>query len=127
MKQYIISSVVLLILDFLWIGLYMGKKYTKEVPKIQGSDMDPKVIYAIFAYLLMVIGLNIFVVPNISKENRLMDSLKYGFTFGIVMYGVYDFTAATVFKDWNIQLALVDVMWGGFVYFMAAYIGSFFA
>ena len=38
-----------------------------------------------------------------------------------MLYGVYDFTAAAVIKNWDIKLALVDVLWGGIVYFIACY------
>ena len=118
----IIPVLLLLFLDFLWIWLYMGGKYSQEISRIQGSPLKPRLFFAVLAYLLMVIGLLVFVLPNIRKDHALVDSLKYGALFGIVLYGVYDFTAATVFKDWNIKLALVDILWGGFVYFIVAYV-----
>jgi len=126
MKNYIISIIVLLILDIIWISLYMGKQYKKQINNIQNNVLTPKYTYAMFAYFLMTIGLIQFVIPNIKKENRLYDSFKYGFVFGLIVYGIYDFTCATIFKDWDIKLAFIDVIWGGFVYFIAAYIGSFF-
>jgi uncharacterized membrane protein len=126
MKNYIISIIVLLILDIIWISLYMGKQYQKQINNIQNNVLIPKYTYAIFAYFLMTIGLIQFVIPNIKKENRLCDSFKYGFIFGLIVYGIYDFTCAAIFKDWDIKLAFIDVIWGGFVYFIASYIGSFF-
>ena len=39
---------------------------------------------------------------------------------------IYDFTAAAVLKDWDIKLALLDILWGSFVFFISAYIGSLF-
>ena len=125
-KSNIIATLVLLILDFLWIGLYMGKQYQTQIAVIQGFKMKPILFQALAAYILMVIGLNLFVLPNIRKGHELEDSLKYGLTFGIVLYGVYDFTIGAVLKKWNMSLALVDIAWGGFVYFIAAYIGSKF-
>jgi len=122
LKHRIISSLILLILDFLWLGGFMGKRYSIMIPKIQGSKMEPNMLYAFFSYLLMLIGLNVFVLPNLNIKNiNIKDCLKYGFLFGIVLYGVYDFTTATVIKNWNIKLALVDVLWGGIVYFLACY------
>ena len=122
LKHRIISSLILIILDFLWLGGFMGKRYSIMIPKIQGSKMEPNMLYAFFSYLLMLIGLNVFVLPNLNIKNiNIKDCLKYGFLFGIVLYGVYDFTTATVIKNWNIKLALVDVLWGGIVYFLACY------
>jgi uncharacterized membrane protein len=123
-KQSIIATLVLLLADFLWIGLYMGKQYQSQVRTIQGSNMKTNPVFIVLAYLLMVVGLNVFVLPNIRKGYELEDSLKYGLTFGIVLYGVYDFTSGAVLSKWNKKLAIIDVLWGGFVYFIAAYLGS---
>ena len=124
MNKYLKSTLILLILDFLWIALFMGKKYQQTIPKIQKENLKINQSSALIVYILMIIGLNIFVVPNIRKENRLKDSLIYGFIFGIILYGVYDFTSGVVFKNWNFKLAIIDVIWGGFVYFISAYLGS---
>ena len=123
-KTNIIATVILLILDFLWIAIYMGNQYQVQIKNIQGEQMKPKLTHAIMAYFLMIVGLNLFVLPNIRKGYELQDSLKYGLTFGIVLYGVYDFTAGAVFKKWNTKLALIDIAWGGIVFFISTYIGT---
>ena len=126
MKKEIISIIILLILDFLWIGLFMKNRYQNEIKQIQGTPMSVNIVYAVISYVLMAVGLILFVLPNIRSEHRLMDSLKYGFLFGIVVYGIYDFTAAAVISKWNMITAILDVLWGGTVFFLASYIGSFF-
>ena len=122
MNKLIVSSILLLVLDFIWIGGYMGGEYKKMIRKIQGSDMQVNSIYAILSYVLMIIGLNFFVIPNINKDNLFNDSLKYGFLFGIVLFGVYDFTVGAVLKNWNLKLAILDILWGGTVYFLATFL-----
>jgi len=120
----IISSILLLVLDVIWIRVYMGKQYANQINLIQGSPMRPNILFAVFAYVLMFVGLNMFVLPRIRVGSELLDSIRYGFTFGIILYGVYDFISAAVFKDWDTKLAFIDILWGGFVYFIASYIGS---
>jgi uncharacterized membrane protein len=126
MNNEIISILILLILDFLWIGLFMKNRYQNEIKQIQGTQMSVNIAYAVVSYVLMAVGLVLFVLPNIRSEHRLLDSLKYGFLFGIVVYGIYDFTAAAVISKWNMTTAILDVLWGGTVFFLASYIGSFF-
>ena len=126
MKKEIISIFILLILDFLWIGLFMKNRYQNEIKQIQGTPMSVNITYAVVSYVLMAVGLVLFVLPNIRSKHRLLDSLKYGFLFGIVVYGIYDFTAAAVISKWNMTTAILDVLWGGTVFFLASYIGSFF-
>mgnify|MGYP001157178819 CR=1 FL=1 len=126
LKHRLISTATLLILDFLWIGLYMGSRYSTMIKKIQGTPMKTNLLYAAISYTLMVIGLNHFVLPNINvKKVTIKDCLTYGFMFGLVLYGVYDFTIGAVLEKWSMSLAILDVLWGGFVYFIACYILKF--
>ena len=55
------------------------------------------------------------------KTKNIYDSLKYGFLFGIIIFGIYDFTAASVFNNWDISLAIYDILWGGILYFISSY------
>lgn len=123
-RQNIVATIVLLVLDILWVTLYMNKAYKKQVQDIQGTEMKARVYLGAIAYVLMVVGLNLFVLPNIRKGHELIDSLKYGATFGLVVYGIYDMTAGAVFKDWDLKLATVDIIWGSFVFFISAYVGA---
>lgn len=127
MKQQIISVITLLLLDFMWIGLFMGKQYANMIPKIQGNDISTRPGYGVLSYILMVIGLLVFVLPNIRKEYLIEDSLKYGLLFGIVLYGVYDFTAGAVLNNWDMKIAIYDILWGGIVFFLASLIGGYFS
>tara|TARA_E500000331_G_C17147072_1_gene665460 strand:+ start:193 stop:594 length:402 start_codon:yes stop_codon:yes gene_type:complete len=125
-KHRVLSTLTLLILDGLWINFFMKDKYNKMIKNIQNSDIQVNKVFAVASYTLMVVGLNLFVLPRLDVNNiNIKDCLLYGFTFGIVLYGVYDFTIAAVLKKWDIDLAYIDVLWGGFVYFAASYVLSF--
>lgn len=122
MNKIVISTILLLVLDIIWIGGFMGGQYEGMIKKIQGSKMTVNLLYAVLTYILMIIGLQFFVIPNIKEENMLMDSLKYGFLYGMILYGVYGLTAAAVIKDWDILVTVYDIIWGGTVYFLTAYL-----
>ena len=123
LKHRVLSTLTLLILDGLWINFYMKDKYNKMIKNIQNSDIQVNKVFAVASYTLMVVGLNLFVLPRLDVNNiNIKDCLLYGFTFGIILYGVYDFTIAAVLKKWDIDLAYIDVLWGGFVYFAASYV-----
>ena len=124
MNQNIVATIILLVLDVLWVTLYMRNAYKKQVQDIQGTEMNSRLYLGFIAYFLMVVGLNMFVLPNIRKGHELVDSLKYGATFGLVVYGIYDMTAGAVFKNWDLKLATVDIIWGSFVFFISAYVGT---
>ena len=111
LNKNILGSVILLILDFLWLGLFMGKQYRGLILNIQKSEMKLNYISAGLAYLMMIIGLNNFVFKyNMSNIDA--------FLFGMCLYGVYDFTCGAIFNNWDFKLAIIDILWGGFVYFL---------
>lgn len=123
MKEYISGILLLLIIDLLWVSFYMRHKYSTLIKTIQGEDivMSAKsVLSAIFAYSLMVAGLVIFVIPNIERDNILCSSAYYGFSFGFIMYGLYNMTCMTVFKDWSISMSYIDMVWGGLLYWFVS-------
>ena len=67
----------------------MKGAYERMIPTIQNRDMKVKPIFALCSYLLMVLGLIIFVNPNVT-DTKLQTSLLYGGMFGLVVYGVYE-------------------------------------
>lgn len=116
-NQIIIAVISLLVLDILWIYNFMGGRYKIMVNKIQGSKMDVNLYSAIGAYTLMVILLiNVVIKYNLTYVDT--------FIFGFCLYGVYDLTCAAIFKDWNFNLGIIDMLWGGFVYTSALYISK---
>ena len=116
-KTSILSSISLLVLDCLWLYFFMGIQYRPIVLKIQKSPMKINRISAVLAYSFMILGLHQIVLKyNLS----LMDT----FIFGACIYAVYNFTCGAIFDDWNFNIAIIDILWGGFVYVAAVYIGN---
>ena len=125
--QVLVSCIVLLILDISWIMLVMKHQYNDMIPRIQNSPMNVNIWYAAVAYMLMLFGLIWFVLRNIKDGTileKLRDSFLNGFTFGVVLYGLYNCTAGSLFDKWSLKITLMDCMWGGFVYFISAFLGS---
>lgn len=113
-KNILVPILVLLILDFLWIGIFMGPMYGQMIYKIQNEQIKLNYLSAILAYVCMCTILIYIII-----KNNL--SLSESFLLGLCLYGVYDFTAGAIFKNWNWPLAIIDIVWGGFVFFAANY------
>lgn len=116
-----ISTVLLLIIDLIWIRFYMQKQYEIMIPRIQGTSLSVNLKYAILSYICLAFSINYFVLPNI-KNNSLKEIISYGFVFGIILYGVYDFTAAAVLKEWDQITMFIDIFWGGILFALTAYL-----
>lgn len=117
-QKQILGIITLLILDILWLTLFMGNRYQIMIPTIQKQKMQINYYSATGAYLLMIYLL-IFVVHKYKMN------LTESFIFGFCLYGVYDLTCGAIFNNWDFGLALIDMIWGGFVYMISAYVMSF--
>ena len=114
-SKIIFGICILLLLDFLWISLFMNNKYKILVENIQKEKFTLNIYSAVMAYLFMVVGLIMIVIKY---------KLSYidTFIFGIVIYGVYDFTCGAIFKNWDFKLAILDILWGGFLFTITNYL-----
>ena len=104
-KNIIISSIILLILDGLYINVNM-RAYENQVALVQRVILQVNTFGAIMCYFLLIFGLNYFII----SKNR---SMTEAFIFGIVIYGVFDTTNVALFKKWDPYLAMMDTLWGG--------------
>ena len=125
-KHYLLSVFMLLVLDFLWIGLYFQYPYAELVKKVQqGAEMEARVGFALLAYTEMIIALLVLVMPRIdltSTATIFKTSFFNGGILGFCMYGVYASTAAAIFKDFDGLVAMQDTIWGTIVYTLTPFL-----
>ncbi len=123
--MYIVKSVIiLLILDVIWI-MIQKHRYEKLVNFVQKSPMSVNIFGSIFAYILMVVGLIVFVLPNVQKsKNKLMASLKYGGLYGLTVYGIFNATNIAIFKNYSVSTGIIDTIWGSTLFALTPFLAS---
>ena len=114
-----VSAITMLALDGLSLQT-MKTPFSDQLIKVQGSPLVLKILPTIICYMLLVFGLNYFII---SKKQSVYDA----FLLGIVIYGVYDATTYALITKWSPQLALIDTLWGGILMSITAYITYRFA
>ena len=114
-----VSALTMIALDGLYLQT-MKNAFSEQIIKVQGSPLALKLLPTILCYMLLVFGLNYFII---SKKQ----SLYAAFLLGIVIYGVYDTTTYALITKWSPQLALIDTLWGGILMCTTAYITYKFA
>jgi uncharacterized membrane protein len=112
-KKIIISAIILVIIDYIYLS-HVGEKYNKMIYKIQNDNMTIKYKSAIICYLLLVFGLNYFII----KDNR---SPNDAFLLGFIIYGVYDSTNYATIDKWDLNMAIIDSFWGGTLFYLTTY------
>lgn len=114
-KVFLVVLFSLAILDFIWMGFVTQKFYVSQLEPI-GRIKDGKfeVVYwaGFVVYALLALGVVTFVIPRLSVADPLTTAFFYGGLFGLVTYGVYDFTNVAILKDWGLLVTAADVAWG---------------
>ena len=125
----IISAFILLVLDAGYI--YTIKNgYLAMLRNIQGSNPVKINMYAIvFCYAFVIGGLILYVLPYAQKMidttetnsvmNKVYVAVIVGGLFGGIVYGIYNTTNMAIFKDFSLQFALFDIVWGSFLFYIS--------
>src|ERR1700759_389737 len=103
---YLATLVVLLALDFLFLGILAKGFFTAQVGDMLG---EVKPVPAVLFYLLYVVGILIFVSAGADGAQA---TLLYGALFGLFCYATFDLTALALLKHWSWPVAVLDVGWG---------------
>lgn len=106
-KNILLIFIILLLIDLIWLYL-IKDKYAQQIVKIQNQEVVVNYNSALFVYVLLAIGLYYL---SINKTD-IMTKVKLSALFGLITYGVYDFTNGAIFKEWDFKLAIMDTMWG---------------
>jgi len=114
LKRYVIlylaTLIVLIPIDFLFLGIFAKGFFTSEVGDMLGEiGVTPAILF----YLLYVAGILIFVSGPVTATWQ--STLLYGALFGLVCYATFDLTSLSLLKHWSWPVAVVDVSWGSFV------------
>jgi len=106
------GAVAFMVLDGVWLGLLMKNFYREQLgPIVRLSDgaIAPNWPAALVVYVLLGTGLALFVVP---RAETVSAAAGFGALFGLVVYGVYDFTNYSTLRQWPFVLTLADTAWG---------------
>lgn len=98
-------GIILFILDIPWLYV-SGSRWSEAIQKIQGSIPRYNMTWAIPTYYAL---------------GYLVES---GATFwkGFATYAVFDCTNLAIFKDYPVDLAIADSIWGGILFSLLGYV-----
>lgn len=114
--EVIVIAISMLVLDWLYLSNIGSPIFSKMVSEIQSSELKFRLGGALGAYALMVLVLYKFIIV----ERR---SPIDAFLLGLCVYGVFDFTNYAIFTKYEmIYAGLVDMLWGGLLFYLVTYI-----
>jgi uncharacterized membrane protein len=105
---FLFTAIVFVALDFMYLNLIKGY-FSKQIAKVQGEKLEVNFLGAAICYIFLIAGLNYFIIEP-------KKSVYDAFLLGIVIYGVYETTNYSLFKNWSILTVLIDTLWGGVLF-----------
>ena len=114
LKQLLLLGFIFIIVDAGFLYL-MRNNFQTMIKKIQGSPLSMKILPTITSYLILISSLYYFII---FKKGTFLDA----FLLGFFIYGVYETTNIAIFEDWNVNVGLIDLTWGGFLFLITTYL-----
>lgn len=124
--KIIISSILFLIFDLLWMGLVMGGVYKEELAqllRLEGQNWTALTQPLYFLYPLMGLGISVLAIRS---GSTLMQIAFNGAIWGLCVYGVYELTNYSILNNWSFKIVIIDTLWGTVLGAAVATLTSFY-
>lgn len=121
--RIIICTVLFAIMDGVWFTFFMNDFAISKIAPILNLEenlLSVRFFEAFMAYALMVISAVFFLDSKTSISKNYFESFMWGALLGICIFGVFDFTNGALMKTYPLSFIIVDTLWGGFMYGIAA-------
>ena len=115
---HLIFIIVTILIDLVWL-VGAKKWHQTNISKIQKSPLQLNYKYAPLFYLVASIAFATFILP-LTKGQSFKKVALYGAVLGLALYGSFDFTNLTIFKEYDWKYAASDVAWGTFALSLAS-------
>ena len=109
---YLITAVVFLSVDFLWLRRMMSF-YKARLGDVMADQ--PNFTAAALFYVIYVAGVVIFAVMPSASSGSWVAAVMQGGLLGLVAFATYDLTNLSTLRRWSVLVAVVDIGWGIFV------------
>lgn len=116
----LLSSIIFPLVDYVYLSR-ITQHFKDLVLKITKEPMEFNLTKGVIAYIFLIIGINYFIFSDLKKNNlnqKIIDSI----ILGLVIYGTFDFTNGTIFKNYDYYTAIMDTMWGGVLFGLVTFI-----
>ena len=120
---YLSTALVMLVIDLVWLGFIAKPMYQAGIGHLMTDK--PNLIAAFFFYALFPIGLMVFAILPESASTSWQRTAWLAAMFGFFAYATYDLSNLATLKNYPLQLALVDMLWGSLLSAVAATAGKF--
>jgi uncharacterized membrane protein len=127
LKVFLSLVVLILVMDLVWIGFVAKGFYDRELGQMarrKEGRLAPLIWPIVVVYLFMPAGIQAFVLPRAAGASVPVQA-GWGAFFGLLLYGLYDFTNYSLLAGWSLAMVGMDVVWGAFLCAVATVVGAY--
>lgn len=120
--KYILFAGTYLVTDLLWISFMSDFFYRGRIERVQKQPMVFRKMPAVFAYMMLTMTLFLICQPlslvyerYFKPKNFTQKCLLGGVSYALVggaIYSIYNLTNLAIFANYDVQMAIVDTVWG---------------
>lgn len=115
--QFLIIFLSLILIDSVYLFL-IGEKFMGMIRQIQAENVIFRKWSAVVCYILLSLAILVFIYQP--KRN-----LGYAFLLGLIIYGVYESTSYALIRRWDLNIAIMDSVWGGVLFVLATLLSKY--
>lgn len=124
--MWLAGFVTLVICDYLWLGIAIQDIIQKDFKPYLAFNEDGstqiRLGIGLLAWAIISLGCVYFVSMQATSISHV---LLLGAFFGFVLYGCYDLTNLTFFKEYSMRFVIIDIIWGTIVCSLVSLSGYF--
>ena len=109
---YLVTAVVFLGCDYIWLNRAMGF-YRSSLGDLLAEK--PNLSAAAALYSIYFVGVVVFSVMPATRDESWASAILLGGLLGLVAFATYDLTNLATLSHWPLVVVAVDMVWGTFV------------
>lgn len=114
MLPVLIYAVLFVLVDSLYLTNIAGP-YGKMISNIQGKKMEMKILPAAVVYFSLIGAWYVFIYRE-RNGRTYWENVGRAALLGFFIYSVYDFTNLALIDKYQLDLSIIDSVWGGILY-----------
>jgi len=87
--------------------------FEKMILEITNKNVKFNILGVVGSYLFLWLALQYFIINPKRPAYE-------AFILGLMIYGVFDMTNIALFKNYNIFIGIIDIIWGGLLFYIVA-------
>tara|TARA_R110001583_G_scaffold99969_1_gene245576 strand:+ start:12668 stop:13069 length:402 start_codon:yes stop_codon:yes gene_type:complete len=108
--SYLLTFVVFLLVDLLWLGIIAKNLYQKYLRDLLSDKVNWTA--AFIFYFIYFAGVSIFAIYPAVQKDSVFNAILMGALFGLFTYATYDLTNLATLKGWPLPIVFIDILWG---------------